>query len=182
MIVINFWGGPNSGKSTQAAGLFHKMKADGYSVELVNEYAKMCVWEDQLDKLKDQLYITAKQNRRVIRLQNKVDFCITDSPLMLGAVYRTAYDQTYYSEIIDKMCYECYSKHKNINFFMKRTSNNYTESQRSLDYENALKIDDYMYQIMRDYNIPFYHLEQTQDVIDVAYKYVIKRLAKGNIL
>ena len=40
MIVINFWGGPNSGKSTQAAGLFHRMKADNYSVEVVNEYAK----------------------------------------------------------------------------------------------------------------------------------------------
>ena len=181
MIVINFWGGPNSGKSTQAAGLFHRMKADNYSVEVVNEYAKMCVWEDQLDKLKDQLYITAKQNRRVIRLENKVDFCITDSPLMLGAVYRTAYNQTYYSDLIDKICYECYSKHKNINFFMKRTSDNYTESQRSLDYENALKIDERMYEIMKDYKIPFYHIEPNENTVDRAYDYVKERLARGNI-
>jgi GTPase SAR1 family protein len=180
MIVINFWGGPNSGKSTQASGLFHKMKTDGYSVEIVNEYAKMCVWEDQLDKLKDQLYITAKQNRRVIRLQGKVDICITDSPLMLGAVYRTAYNQTFYSETIDKLCYEIYSKHNNINFFMKRTSDNYTESQRSLDFNDALKIDDRMYEIMKEYSIPFYHLEADEHSIDIAYKYVQKRLKKNN--
>ncbi|MDA8842046.1 ATP-binding protein [bacterium] len=180
MIVVNFWGGPNSGKSTQASGLFHKMKTNGYSVEVVNEYAKMCVWEDQLDKLKDQLYITAKQNRRVIRLQNKVDICITDSPLMLGAVYRNAYDQTFYSETIDKLCYEIYSKHDNINFFMKRTTDNYAEGQRSLNYENALKIDERMYQIMKEYSIPFYHLDADEDSIDNAYKYVQRRIEKDS--
>jgi Chromatin associated protein KTI12. len=63
MIVVNFWGGPNSGKSTQASGLFHKMKTNGYNVEVVNEYAKMCVWEDQLDKLKDQLYSSISQRQ-----------------------------------------------------------------------------------------------------------------------
>ena len=181
MIVINFFGGPNSGKSTQAAGMFHRFKIDGYNAEHVNEYAKMCVWENRIDLLEDQLYVMAKQHRRVKRLADKVDFCITDSPLMLGAVYRTAYNQTYYSDLIDKICYECYSKHKNINFFMKRTSDNYTESQRSLDYENALKIDERMYEIMKDYNIPFYHIEPNENTVDRAYDYVKERLARGNI-
>ena len=51
MIVINFFGGPNSGKSTQAAGMFHRFKIDGYNAEHVNEYAKMCVWENRIDDL-----------------------------------------------------------------------------------------------------------------------------------
>ena len=80
MIVINFFGGPNSGKSTQAAGLFHKMKIEGYSIEHVNEYAKMCVWENRMEILEDQLYVMAKQNRRVKRLKGKVDFCVTPRP------------------------------------------------------------------------------------------------------
>ena len=36
MKVINFYGGPNSGKSTKAAGLYYKMNMAGYSVELNN--------------------------------------------------------------------------------------------------------------------------------------------------
>ena len=39
--VINFYGGPGSGKSTAAAGLFYKMKLGGYSVELTDE--RMCM-------------------------------------------------------------------------------------------------------------------------------------------
>ena len=43
MKVINFYGGPGVGKSTKAAGMFYKMQLAGYSVELVNEFAKECV-------------------------------------------------------------------------------------------------------------------------------------------
>ena len=55
--VINFYGGPGSGKSTKAAGLYYKMNMAGYSVELNNEFAKECVWEDNVPMLKDQLFI-----------------------------------------------------------------------------------------------------------------------------
>ena len=40
MKVINFYGGPNTGKSTKAAGMYYKMNLAGYNVELVNEFAK----------------------------------------------------------------------------------------------------------------------------------------------
>jgi hypothetical protein len=41
--VINLYSGLGSWKSTTAAGLFHLMKQDLYSVELVTEFAKDCV-------------------------------------------------------------------------------------------------------------------------------------------
>ena len=87
MKVINLFGGPGSGKSTTAAGLFHHMKNQGYKVELVTEYAKDIVWAERHKELNDQLYITAKQNHRLFLLQDKVDYCITDSPLLLALVY-----------------------------------------------------------------------------------------------
>ena len=79
MKVINLFGEPSVGKSTTAAGLFFAMKTLGYKVELVNEYAKMCVWEDRISTLDDQLYITAKQNHQLERLRSKVDYAITAS-------------------------------------------------------------------------------------------------------
>ena len=86
MKVINFFGGPNSGKSTKAAGLFYKMNMAGYSVELVNEFAKECVWEDNVPMLKDQLYMLAHQHRKILRLEGKVEYVITDS-LILSYYY-----------------------------------------------------------------------------------------------
>jgi ATP:corrinoid adenosyltransferase len=67
MKVINIFAGPCAGKSTTAAGLFYLMKVSGYNVELVTEYAKDMTWEGRHNILGDQLYILAKQNRRLER-------------------------------------------------------------------------------------------------------------------
>jgi energy-coupling factor transporter ATP-binding protein EcfA2 len=87
MIVINLFGGPGAGKSTTAAGLFFMMKNAGMKVELVTEYAKDIVWAGRHKELDDQLYIFAKQHHRLHNLVGKVEFVITDSPLLLSSVY-----------------------------------------------------------------------------------------------
>ena len=181
MIVINFFGGPNSGKSTMAAGLFHKMKVEGFSVEHVNEYAKMCVWEERMDLLEDQLYVMAKQNRRVKRLENKVGFAVTDSPILLSSIYRDAYGEPHYSDLIDKLAHECFNKNHNINFMCKRDQQEYTRNQRSVDHEKALEIDESIYLMFKNYKIPFFHLDINEDSVDVVYNYIEKRMMKGNI-
>ena len=114
--VINFYGGPGSGKSTKAAGLYYKMNMAGFSVELNNEFAKECVWEDNVPMLKDQLYMLAHQHRKILRLVGKVDYVITDSPVLLSGIYRELYDGALYSDLIDQLALECYNKYDNINF------------------------------------------------------------------
>jgi len=80
MKVINLFGGPGSGKSTTAAGLFQKMKLKHMSVELISEYAKKLVYSNRLENMLDQQeYIFAKQNNMLHMLRDKVDFVITDS-------------------------------------------------------------------------------------------------------
>lgn len=86
--VINFLGGPCSGKSTTAAGLFYEMKKQGKNVELVTEYAKDLVYEGTLELMLDrQEMVFAEQNQRLHRLRGKVDYAITDGPLLLSLVY-----------------------------------------------------------------------------------------------
>lgn len=82
--VINLWGGPGTGKSTTAAELFALMKHDGYSVELVREYAKELVWAGKPLIQKDILEV---QSQRMLDLLGKVDYIITDSPLNLTKYY-----------------------------------------------------------------------------------------------
>jgi len=85
--VINLFGGSGIGKSTTAAELFVALKKQGKSVELVQEYVKEWAWQKREINQFDQVYITAKQIRRESQLYGKVDYIITDCPLILGLCY-----------------------------------------------------------------------------------------------
>lgn len=84
--VINLFAGPGSGKSTLAAGLFYKLKNQGISCELVREYAKELCWAGVL-AMTSQTGILREQAHRMEILRGKVDFVITDSPLLLTCIY-----------------------------------------------------------------------------------------------
>ncbi len=90
-LIVNLYGGPGTGKSSMAAAIFSKLKFKDVNCELVPEFAKEMVWEGRFDTLDNQLYITAKQYHRIHRVLGKVKVVITDSPILLGAVYSGDY-------------------------------------------------------------------------------------------
>ncbi len=87
MKVINFIGEPSAGKSATALSLAGLMKARELNAEYVDEHAKSLVLEERHNCLRDQLTITAEQNRKLSRLNGKFDYAIVDSPLFLGIIY-----------------------------------------------------------------------------------------------
>jgi len=88
MKIINLFGGPGSGKSTIAAGLFYEMKLLHLNVELVSEYAKYLYYDKRLENMMErQEYIYAKQHAMIQSLTDKVDYIVTDSPILLSVVY-----------------------------------------------------------------------------------------------
>lgn len=87
MRIINILGEPSSGKSTIASEVFAMMKKLGYKVELVTEVVKDLVWEGHIELIHEQDYVFAMQHRRITRLRDKVDYIITDSPLLLQLFY-----------------------------------------------------------------------------------------------
>lgn len=155
--VINLYGGPSSGKSTQASGLFYNMKALGYDVELVNEFAKEVVWEGNVPMLKDQLWVLAHQHRKLVRLANKVEYIITDSPVLLSIAYRSLYEGPMYSDLIDKLAIECYNMYDNINIFLKRPVQ-FDNNGRAQDYKESLLIDDSIIKILNKNKIDYVSL------------------------
>lgn len=147
MKVINLWGAPGAGKSTVAAGLFYKMKVAGYKVELVTEYAKDVVWDNRDDLLKDQLYLLAKQNRKLERLRGKVDWCITDSPVLLVLAYMP---EKYYSHF-NSLTYDVWNSYTNLNYLLER-NHEYKRDGRVQTEEESRIIDDKILDIFSEYN------------------------------
>lgn len=146
MKVINLWGAPGAGKSTVAAGLFYKMKVAGYKVELVTEYAKDVVWDNRSDLLRDQLYLLAKQNRRLERLRDKVDWVITDSPLLLVLAYMP---EVYYSHF-NSLAYDVWNTYTNINYLLER-SHEYKRDGRVQTEDESKIIDEKIQDIFSNY-------------------------------
>lgn len=137
---IDLYGGPGTGKSTLAAGLFYRLKEAGYSVELVTEYAKDLVWENRADTLKNQPYISMKQFRNLSRLAGKVDLVVTDSPLLKDLVYARMYaselPNEYYTLI--RKLHDMLGAH--INILLERT-HVYDTVGRLQDADTAIDID-----------------------------------------
>jgi hypothetical protein len=135
--VINLFAGPGAGKSTTRASLFAEMKYRGLKVEEVTEYAKDLTWENHESLLSDQLMILANQNRKLERLKGKVEWVVSDSPLLLGLNYRSPY---YFPNYFEKLIWEIWDTYDNYNFFLKRQKE-YNPVGRKQTEEEALFID-----------------------------------------
>jgi hypothetical protein len=70
-----------------AALLFAQMKMKGLHVELVREYVKLWAWSGKQVRPTDQIYLLGKQSAYESLLYGKVDYIVTDSPVMLAGAY-----------------------------------------------------------------------------------------------
>ena len=176
--IINLFGGPGSGKSTAAAGLFYRMKMHGYKVELVTEYAKDLVYAGHLRTMLDlQEYIFAEQNWRLQRLVNHVDWAITDSPVLLSAVYPHLNQKLHrtsnwpalpqFIELV-KAQFECYN---NINIVLKRPVK-YQQWGREQSKEEAHEIDDMINDVLLSGNYDFITLETGPLLVEEVLEYL----------
>lgn len=139
-ILVNLFGGPGSGKSTAAAGLFYLMKSIGLKVELITEYAKELSYSYSLDgSVKQQLGILEVQRNRQNRLGLGVDFVITDSPLQANRFYTLEQDENYLQKYTNAV-QESFNNFIHINFLIERVQP-YQQYGRKETEEEALAID-----------------------------------------
>jgi nicotinamide riboside kinase len=89
--IISLYGGPGAGKSTSAAYLYYLLKTESQNVELVREYVKDWAWEGRKIGTYDQIYFLGKQVRHESMLYGKVDWIVTDSPILMNAYYASIY-------------------------------------------------------------------------------------------
>ncbi len=153
MRIVNFFGGPGVGKSTVAAGLYYEMKTRGISAELVTEYAKDVTWEGRTTLFEDQLYLLAKQNRKLERLiAHPLEYAVTDSPILLCAAYARLNGMK--SEHYIPLVREVFAKYDNFNVIIQRDPTVYQQVGRKQTLEQAATIDTIVMECLREFEIP----------------------------
>lgn len=170
MKVINLFGGPGVGKSTCAAGLFHLMKLQSMEVELVTEYAKSLVWSERDTMFTEQDYIFAKQNHQLRRLRGKVDWVVSDSPIILGHFYIP--DNFPGKEPFSQFVNEMYNSYDNINIFLGRDKA-YNTNGRNQTEDEAKSIDIAINDYLTTNNIPFHTVLSNKDAPSMILKSII---------
>lgn len=156
--IINLYGGPGSGKSTSAAYLYYLLKQQGKNVELVREYVKDWAWEGRKISAYDQIYFLGKQVRRESLLYDKVNYIITDSPILLSVYYAQQYVPVGLAEGIRSSTLAFYRQaaedgHKHIHVFLNRTKE-YNSAGRFQTESQAKEIDDGLLRMLKDLKFP----------------------------
>lgn len=116
-IVVNLFGVPGAGKSTGAAYVFAQLKMNGINCELVTEFAKDKVWENNDEVFKNQTYLFGKQNFRMSRCKDKVECIVTDSPLPLSILYN---NNPILGEDFNKTVMNVFNSYNNLNYLLLR--------------------------------------------------------------
>jgi hypothetical protein len=147
--VVNLFGGPGTGKSTIAAGIFSELKWQGVEAELVTEFAKDLVWAGHIDSLQNQLRVSGEQLERVRRLIGKVEVVVTDSPILLGVYYGDSLGDDYKRSIV-----KYHEVFDNLNYFLQRTKP-YHKNGRLQSEDEAKQVDESLLKILTTYNIPY---------------------------
>jgi len=169
--VINIFGGPGTGKSTTAAGLFFEMKKMGLNVELVTEYAKDAVWEKRYDLLDDQIYIFAKQHRRISRLiGHGIDWVITDSPIPLGLVYLR---EGTLGQSFPDLVMEVFGTYSNRNFLLQRQWKYNPVGRNQKDEEEALVYDQKVSDLLERWKMPVRTILGGEPAVETIMKDVV---------
>ena len=147
-LVVNFYGGPGSGKSTKAAELFAILKKRGIVCELVTEFAKDLTWEQSHATLGNQLYVLGRQYNRMFRLNGKVDVIITDSPLLLSLHYGMG--TRFQTRWFDQMTRDLIGDFENVHVLVNRDVE-YSKIGRNQSDDEAQAISDNIARLLDGY-------------------------------
>lgn len=158
-IVINAFAGPGAGKTTSCLEVAEKLKKQGFVTEYVQEYAKELVYDNNLIMLdghyEHQFAILNEQMKRINRLYGKVDFIVTDSPILLNNTYLNEDKNTEvysaYSDSVNKL----YGLYNNFNYFVERDTSVFEKEGRIHNLEQSIAIDNELKNMLHNNHIDF---------------------------
>jgi hypothetical protein len=140
--VINIIGGPGSDKSLYSSAIVLYLNLHHKTVEVIPDYAKSLVWQQNFEVLKNQYFIAQRQYEMINLLDGQVQFLITECSLPQVLYYNEHYE--------DNICdiaktraqiLEWYQQHNNVNILVERGEKRYIRTGRFQDEDQARTID-----------------------------------------
>ena len=171
-VVVGIAGAPGAGKSTGAAYVFSMLKMLGVDAELVTEFAKDKVWEENPAPFKNQAYMFGQQYYRISRCLGKVEVIVTDSPLPLGILYNTdpALDSHFDQTVIN-----VWKSLNTMNYFLHRAKE-YNPNGRNQTEEESNVLSEKILELYKKYDMPLKVLlgleEHYSEIVDDVFRKV----------
>lgn len=160
-LVVNLYGGPGTGKSTNAALAFGKVKLKGVNAEYPTEFAKDLTWEGRNKALGFQPYVIGKQMYKIHRLIGQVDVIITDSPIMLTWIYGSKQlPDSFYRFVLD-----LHNSWNTLDIFLRRDLklHPYNPKGRNQSIEEACAIDAQIAAVLNTCSIDHHYVNVCDD-------------------
>ena len=154
--VINVIGGPGCDKSLITSAIIVYLKLREQTIEVIPDFAKSLVWQQNFEVLKNQYFIAQRQFEMLSLLDGQVKFLITECSLP-QVLY---YNENYLDNICDiektrKQILEWYNQCNNINIFVERGDRKYIRTGRFQDEEHARAIDRGMLELLKREELPY---------------------------
>lgn len=164
-VIINAFAGPGAGKTVSAWEIAAKLNRLGYETELVTAYAKELVWNGRSEMLdgsiENQLEILQEQVHRIDLLVGKVDFIITDAPLLQNAQYLREYDEDY-----ELLTLSLFKQYRNFSYIVEE------RSKQQRDQEQGVDMDSQIVETLKRLNI--YAGRYTNNTIEKTVSNIVK--------
>ena len=165
--VINVIGGPGCEKSviTSAIVLFLKLREK--SVEVIPDFAKSLVWQQNFEVLKNQYFIAQRQYEMIDLLDGQVQFLINECSLP-QVLY---YNENYPDNICDvaktrAQILEWHQQFDCVNILVERGDKKYVHTGRFQDEEQARLVDRGLREMLIREGFPYTPLAPELDAIN----------------
>ena len=171
--VINFIGAPSVGKSLMTALTFAELKCMHKSAELVQEYAKQLVWQERFEELNNQWFVSNSQYKMLKALQGRVEWILTDSPLLLGLFYNTFHkDNVCNIQKTEKMILSRMSEFDNVYIFLERGDFPYEQTGRIHTRLESDEIQCQLKELMDKLGIKYLQVKSDKGSIPEIVRYI----------
>lgn len=178
-ILVNLVGAPGVGKSLFSALLYAELKLRGESVEYVQEYVKNLVWQDRIDEISNQYYVSYQQYKMLKAVDGKVDYIVTDGSLMHGLYYNSSYwNNVSDVEKTREMILQKQEEFNNVYIFLQHGQFKYETEGRIHTKEESVKISVELEDQLKELNCEYLKVVSDTCNLPKMVDYVIDRRKK----
>ena len=169
-LVINLIGGPCSGKSTISAELFARLKKMGIHTELVSEYIKERIYEENKTITNHQIAIFGMEHYSISNKIGKVDCIVHDGSFINNIIYKSEDNPEFDAFIVAE-----YRKFNNLDFFVKRGNIEFEDYGRIHNQKQSKELDRIIKKTYNKYDLKYIEVE-SRDAVDKIIPIVLRKL------